>query len=345
MLEKPDLPDEEIIACLCDEYGLNSVKLAFLPLGADVNTAVYRATTTDETSYFVKLRRGNFEETSVTLPRYFSDQGISQIIPPVTTHTQRLWADLDAFRLILYPYIEGHGGFEVNLADHHWVEFGAALKSVHSAKVPPAITSHIPQEIFSPKWREIVRSFQAQVENDTFDDPTAAKLATFMKSKRDEITFLVTRAERLATALQERSPEFVVCHSVIHAGNILIADHGAIYLVDWDNPILAPKERDLMFVGGGLGSGWHTPEQEATLFYQGYGQTHIDNIALVYYRYERIVQDIAAYCEQLLLSDEGGEDREEGLRQLTRQFLPNQVIDIARRSEQFLPLELQANPT
>ena len=125
-------------------------------------------------------------------------------------------------------------------------------------------------------------------------------------------------------------------------GNVLATTDGAIYLVDWDNPILAPKERDLMFVGGGLGGGGHTPEEEVALFYQGYGQTSIDSVALAYYRFERIVQDIAAYCEQLLLSDEGGDDREAGLRQLTSQFLPNNVIDLAYQSEKFLPAELKS---
>jgi hypothetical protein len=43
MLEKPDLQDERIFACLQDEYGLLVVQVAFLPLGADRDTAVYRA--------------------------------------------------------------------------------------------------------------------------------------------------------------------------------------------------------------------------------------------------------------------------------------------------------------
>jgi spectinomycin phosphotransferase len=73
------------------------------------------------------------------------------------------------------------------------------------------------------------------------------------------------------------------------------------------------------------------------LFYQGYGPTQIDATALAYYRCERIVQDIAAYCEQILLTDEGGEDRENGLRQLTRQFLPGGVVEIAFRSEKNIP--------
>ena len=129
MLEKPDLQDEKIIACLRDEYGLNVVQVAFLPLGADRNTAVYRVVTDEETPYFVKLRRGIFDETSVVVPKFLSDQGIRQIIAPIATRTQQLWTSLEVFNVILYPFIEGHNGFEVDLSDHHWVDFGERSKA------------------------------------------------------------------------------------------------------------------------------------------------------------------------------------------------------------------------
>lgn len=344
MLEKPDLPDAEIIDCLRDEYGLTVAQIAFLPLGADRNTAVYRAVSESTTSYFVKLRRGVFDETTVAIPKLLHDQGVSQIIAPLSTQSQQLWASLGDFKLTVSPFVEGQSGFEVDLSDRHWIEFGRALKGIHTAVVPQALTGRIQQEIYSPQWREIVKRFQERVEETTFADPVAAELAVFLRVKHHEISELVRRAERLASVLQTRSLQFILCHADIHAGNILIdAQNDALYIVDWDTLTFAPKERDLMFIGGGLGGGGHTAEEEVTLFYQGYGQTEIDPIALAYYRYERIVQDIAAYCEQILLTDEGGEDREEGLQQLKSQFLPNEVVEIAYMSERHLPQELQSN--
>ena len=68
-----------------------------------------------------------------------------------------------------------------------------------------------------------------------------------------------------------------MCHADLHAGNILIDANGAFYLVDWDTLILAPKERDLMYAGGGQFGEARTPQQEEALFYQGYGQTQIDH--------------------------------------------------------------------
>ena len=152
-----------------------------------------------------------------------------------------------------------------------------------------------------------------------------------MKLKRGEVLDLVEQAERLVQCLQAQPTPNMLCHCDIHAGNLLIDANEAIYIVDWDNPLLAPKERDLMAVGGALMG--NAPEEEELLFYRGYGEAQIDPRALAYYRYERIIQDIAAYCEQLLLTPEGGEDRAQALRYLMSNFLPNNTIEIACRSD------------
>ncbi len=328
MLEKPDLQDDKIIACLLDAYGLHAVEVTFLPLGADQNTAVYRAITDDTTPYFVKLRRGNFDEIAATLPKFLADQGIAQIISPLATTSGRLWADLYGFKLLLYPFIEGRDGREQDLSDVQWMEFGAAMKRIHSAETPSEIKRRIPSEDYSPKWRMIVKAFLEHLGENVLDDPAAVKTDALMKRRRDDILDLIRRAERLAAALQVRSPEFVLCHSDIHEANVLIDAGGKLYIVDWDNPILAPKERDLMFIGGGICGVWNQPRQEP-LFYRGYGPAEINPVALAYYRYNRIVEDIAVYCQQLLLSPEGGEDREQSFQYLESNFLPNGILELA----------------
>ena len=88
-----------------------------------------------------------------------------------------------------------------------------------------------------------------------------------------------------------------------------------------------------MYIGGGLMSSGLSPQEEEALFYPAYGQTKINYSALAYYRYERIIQDIAAFCEQLLFTDEGGQDREQSLHYVESNFWPNSTIDIAYQSD------------
>lgn len=329
MLEKPDLPDDKLITCLHADYGIDVADVAFLPLGADANTAVYRVAG-NTTTYFLKLRRGAFDETSVAVPCFLSDHGVAPIIVPIETRDKRLWTHVDDFAATLYPFVEGRNGHDAPPLERHWVELGAALNRMHTVTVPPELGERIPRETFSPFWRNMVRDFQAMAEATVFEEPVAARCAAFMRAKRDVIDGLVARAEALAADLTARPLPFVLCHGDIHAWNLLIGADGALYIVDWDTLIFAPKERDLMFVGAGLGIG-DTPAG-AALFYQGYGKIEIDRDALAYYRCERIVEDIAAFCQHLLLTDEGGADRAQALGYLTDSFLPGHVVERAFRA-------------
>jgi spectinomycin phosphotransferase len=339
MRTKPNIADELIVSRLQEEYGLHVTSLTFLPLGADIGSAVYRVIAEDGTAYFLKLRKG-FNEIVVTVPLFLKSQRIKEIIAPCETKSKQGWADFGEYKMILYPFINGKNGFEVEFSDDHWQNLGAALKRIHSAQIPPELKSPIPQETFSPHWRESLKSYQALVENKFFDDPTAAKLVEFMKSKRGEITYLIERAESFASELQSQPLDLVLCHSDIHGGNILISDKEELYLIDWDYPILSPKERDLMFIGGGfIGSGMEDIGRrnlEEALFYEGYGKTSINLLALAYYRYERIINDFSAYCEQLLLTNEGGSDREPAFKTFARNFESGNMIDMADKTYRLL---------
>ena len=332
MLEKPDLQDETIISSLDQNYGLAAKQVTFLPLGADINTAVYRIDTSDGTAYFLKLRSGHFNETAVLLPKFLSDLGIAQIIPPLAAKTGRLWGSLNDFKVILYPFIEGCNGYETNMQQSHWASFGKALRRIHAANIPAGLIRNIRQETYAPHWREPIKRFLREIEISVIDDPIALKTAVILRKNRALILDLIARAERYAKILQAQPLEKIVCHSDIHAGNIYIGTNSDLYIVDWDEPILAPKERDLMYIGAGLISSL-PPSEEETLFYQAYGRTEVNSTALAYYRYERIIEDIALYCEQLLLSDEGGQDRAQSLQYLKSNFLPAGTIEIAYQSD------------
>jgi spectinomycin phosphotransferase len=295
---------------------------------------VYRVLTQGGTAYFLKLRK-NFSEVIVRVPQFLSESGIKEIIIPLETKSNQLWADFSEYKLILYPFIEGKDGFERELTDHHRQSLGAAFKGIHTAQIPHELKKRIRKETFAPLWRADLKSYQAQVQNNFFDESTAAKLAEFIKSKQNEITRLIERAEQLASELRTEPLDLVLCHSDLHGGNILISNTGELYIVDWDDPILAPKERDLMFIGGGIDTIWKSKQAEA-MFYEGYGKAEINLPALAYYRYERVIEDLVVICEQLLLTDEGGTDRERSYGWFIRNFESGETIEIADKTYKLL---------
>lgn len=331
MRERQSLLDPLIINGLNANYGIEVAELSFLPLGADVNAAVYQAQTYGQVSYFVKLRRGHHHDDScITIVELLHDAGIKEIIPPVKTIHGQSTQYLEGFTLTVYPFFRGQDGFSRSLSDNQWFKLGQALRQVHQMDVPPSIQNRVRNESYSPRWREVVRSLYIHIEAEPIGDDVALKLLKFMKENILIIRHLVDRAEQLGQKLQVESHECVLCHSDIHGGNVLLDGNDSLYIVDWDDPIMAPKERDLMFIGGGVANVWNKPHEEK-LFYKGYGSTEVNPAILAYYRHERIVEDIACYGHALLLTPSGGEDRSEMYKHFIAMFEPHGVVDIALR--------------
>ena len=332
---KQALSDQRIIDCLNTNYGIKVDRLTFLPLGADLNASVYKAETNDQSSYFIKLKHGHHHDISATIIALLHDAGIQQIIPPIkTTHGQSI-QPIDDFTLIVSLFIEGQDGFRRDLTDDQWVTLGKVMKQIHKIDVPPSIQLMIRRENYSSKWREAVRSLYAHIESEPNGDEIALKLIAFMKKHSVTIHRLVDRAEQLGKQIQNQLPEFVLCHSDIHGGNLLMDRNDIIYMVDWDDPIMAPKERDLMFIGGGVANVWNKPHEEK-FFYKGYGKTEINRTILAYYRHERIVEDIAVLGQQLLLTSIDNKNRIESYKHFIDQFEPQGVVEIAFKTDENL---------
>lgn len=329
---KKNLTDQLLINCLNTHYGMDIAALTFLPLGADMDATLYKAQAHDGTSYFVKLKWGHRQDIGVEIVELLHEAGIQEIIPPVKTHQGRFTQPLEDCTLIVYPFVEGQDGFSRDLTDKQWIKLGQALRQIHDIDVPPSIQKQIRREAYSPKWREAVRSLLAHIESKPMGDDIALNLLKFMQENMPAIHRLVDRAEQLGQKIQSRSPKFVLCHSDIHGGNVLMDGNDAIYIVDWDHPIMAPKERDLMFIGGGVANVWNKQHEEE-LFYKGYGKTEVNKDILAYYRHERIVEDIAVYGQALLLTTAEGKGRSEMYRQFIAMFDPRGVVELAFKTD------------
>lgn len=327
-MEKQSLSDQHIIEYLKANYGIAVAKLIFLPWGASVFGSIYKAESSDGTSYFVKLKLEDHHDANSAIITLLQDAGIQQVIPFLKTIRGDSTLNIDGFTLSVSAFVKGQDGFSRNLTDDQWVTLGEVMRKIHALDVPPTIQAKIRRESYSPKWRQIVRSFYPLLASEPSGDASAVKFHGFMKKHITTIQRLVEQAEQLAQRVQNQSPQFVLCHSDLHAGNILMEGKSCFHIVDWDEPIMAPKERDLMFIGGAVGNVWNNPREEK-LFYRGYGEAEINREILAYYRYERIVEDIAQYGQQLLLSPEGGQERIQAYKYFIAQFAPHGVVDIA----------------
>lgn len=328
MLEKPNLADEQIIACLRDDFALGVSEITFLPLGADFNSAAYHAITNKGQEYFIKLRRGDIPEIAVSVPKFLNARGIRQVVAPLATKHSTLSARVNDYSLILYPFIHGQNGFHAALSETRWNELGRALKQIHTVRLPHEIEQQIPRETFSSRWRDALATF-LQVKARDHDDSAAQDLTTILCHNRAVLERIILRGQELANEMKAGARNFVLCHTDIHGGNVLLTADDQIHVVDWDNPMMSPRERDLMFVQGAGASSWYIGGN-AGWFTEGYGENDFDLVALAYYRNERTIEDIVVTCEEIFSTSAGGENRAEAVRFVAEAFMPNKAVEIAK---------------
>jgi spectinomycin phosphotransferase len=336
VLENPNLPDTKIIRALQTDYGVVVTKLDFLPIGNDSSAWVYRVGTADGQTYFLKVKRGAVYAPSVIIPRYLREQGMSQVVAPLPTQTQAMWASVDGFALLLYPFVAGDNGMAIGLSDQQWIAYGAVLRQLHTTSLSPELLAQLSEETFvpDPKWSDIVKALLAAPPTHNYKAALEKELAEFWCTKQGEISKIVARTEALGRLLQQQRMPVVLCHADIHTANLLLDPAGQLFVVDWDQPILAPKERDLMFVVGASLGGFVVDGNAERLFFQGYGQTEINWLAIAYYRYAWVVQDLGDYAERVFLMENTGEETKRAAVQgLMAMFAPGDVVDVAYQSE------------
>ncbi len=332
MIEKPSISDARIISTLQEDYSIFAYEIEFLPLGLDAASWAYRINTEGDT-YFLKLRTGIPNPAGILIPRFLKEQGIEQVMAPIVSDKGNAWERADDFYFILYPFIRGGQVMDIGMSDAHWIEFGSILKRLHTMKLPPDLLSQIKRETFIPKMLAWDKEFHAQVKTRKYDDPFQKELAEFWLRNYSTVSMILERTDALARKMRSANMEFVLCHADIHTANILRTEDDRIFIVDWDETMLAPKERDLLFITGSI-FGEPSDGRAGQLTFKGYGTTKIDSLALAYYRYDWCVEDMGEFAKQIFTTENIGEKTKiDSIWWFKHLFDPGNSVDTALNTE------------
>jgi len=337
MLEKANLSEEEIARCLREHYSLDARQISFLPLGNDANAWVYRAQSQDA-AYFLKLKKGPVYLPALEVPHALRAAGIREVLAPLPTRAGQLYAQAGPYLFLLYPFIEGQSAMQGGMSSAQWRAFGSALRRIHASALPPQISARLERERFAynPKFLPICHQLPEIIRRRHFTSPSQHELAAFWDEKAAEIQRFLQRAAEISQMLRGCPAPLVVCHTDIHTANIMLDPQGQLHIIDWDQPLLAPKERDLMFIGGGLQAATPASPQEQD-FYTAYGPSRLDPLIIAYYAYEWVIQEIGDYAGRVFLAEGYTEiTRQDSLRGFKQLFDPGDVVDSAYQADWWL---------
>jgi spectinomycin phosphotransferase len=287
VIEKPDIAADLLFEGVRGGWGLAVTEIAFMPVGLDGTAWAYDVRTAGG-HYFLKVRSGEYAAPAMILPSYLRDHGIQQVVAPIGG--VRAVGDL---RLALYPFVEGPDLWALGLTDAQWTAYGRFLGALHAVVLPAKVAASLPVEAYASTATQRIRALAGPAAADPM-------LGRLWHRHQATLSALANEVDRLKRDAAARRRPIVVCHADIHPGNLLANGDSDLRVVDWDGPIQAPRERDLMFVfGTDFGEHPINARREA-LFLAGYGPLEVDQALLRYYRDERRLDDIALFAATVL---------------------------------------------
>jgi spectinomycin phosphotransferase len=299
MREPPNIGEERLRAYLQNHYDVVPGVLEFLAVGHDYDAGVYHVVSLQDRAYLLKVTSRLLYEPSCLVPAYLRNQGITSVVAPVPTTSGALWTKLGEWTMILYPWVNGESSL-TGMTTAQWKEVGSIFRRIHQAGLPASGIESLRKERFDPtEYARWIHTFEAQHAQDQ-SRATASQhaLRSSWIAHQPTIHTAVATLEKLAAILQSRTLPYVICHADLHARNLIRDPAGRVYVIDWDEVMLAPKERDFIFI--------RKPYAEA--FFQGYAEAEIDWSLLTYYLWERVVQDLIYNAHHVCFRDEWAEE-------------------------------------
>ncbi len=348
MREPPDIPEGHLRACLREQYDLSPVTFEFLPLGLDSRAGVYRVVCERGAPLLLKVKSGPHYAPSCLVPRYLRDQGIPEVVAPLPTTRDALWTQILAgdradWVVTVYPFVEGYTGWKPALTEAQWEAVGTAVKQIHRVMPPPDGFESLRKETFDASaYGSWVRAFDEEHMRATGGGFAEQALRAVWVEHRPALYKVLTVLEGLADVLRGQSGPQVICHADLHPGNI-IRDHASrVFVIDWDDVMLAPKERDFIFIREAPENGPTGTDVGMPPFFRGYGPVEIDWVALTYYRCERVVQDVIEYAREIFFRDDLGDaTKADSVRYFGLTFAPGGNADAVWAAATHLPADLR----
>ncbi|RZS41014.1 spectinomycin phosphotransferase [Herbihabitans rhizosphaerae] len=263
----------DLAAWVREDFGVELASLDRARLGADTLAELWHGVSVAGQRFAVKLSAGG-SAAGLTVPALLAARGIDGVLAPLSTRDGRMWTIRGERRLSVAPWVSDRRGMDEGLTPAHWRHLGALLAEVHATEVTGELAA-LPRE--------------------SYDHGRLADTVHALDFRRDDVDAVLAIADRLANMLRDKENSVVVCHADPHTGNVLL-DGEKVWLIDWDDAVLAPREQDLMFVLGGVLAFAPVTPGEQQAFFEGYGPVKVDQDHLRYHRCVRALVDLTEWA-------------------------------------------------
>ena len=248
-------------------------------------------TTDSDTKYFCKVaeKKSNTDNIPSSLPvlLHLEKLGIDQINYPIRDKDNNLHSIYLNHYCVLFNFIDATWTYDVKKE-----KANNLLAQIHL--LTPEIKTHLNTETFTFKRAKSYLGLIDQITNSTRKNSVETKLKTLIKSKKDQINTLWKTFQSLSTQCKKLDYVPTITHGDAF-GNVMVDNSERIYLVDWDDILLAPPERDTWF-----SLDRYSLESFTNTYTKYFPQHQPNHIFRDYYLLLRYFEDLEGFLHEIL---------------------------------------------
>lgn len=224
-------------------FGFTVVSHKFVPVGEE--SYAFAVSSSDGNKYFVKFCDSQNVVKAINRVNSLLLQlkQFNFVIPPVEINGVTSF-DINKGKIYVYPYIEGtvvnkrNDKFDKGLVD----KLTRMMADIHKARLHVAVD--IPKEKFINNYDERLNQLLVAKRNNRFD----VNASSLLNNNEKTIRSIIEKQNKIAHRYQSRQLNLVVTHGDITGLNIIVTSEGDLKLVDWDDAMFTPPERDVNFL-------------------------------------------------------------------------------------------------
>jgi hypothetical protein len=261
-----------------DNWDISIEEINIAPRGFVAETFYVKTKLID---YFVKVINvksryiGNIVESIPIIEEMFM-LGIKNIPEVIKTNTNSNIYKDSKYVILLFKKINGHSTWDYNKDQYY-----SLLKSIHDLN-PNTFNNRIILERFDfPFEKELVTALKVLRNNDSIK-----RLIEIDDKYIDKIMEYIDLFKKIISKCKQTDFDRRITHGDA-PGNIISTKENKIYLIDWDDLLLAPIERDLWF---------HEGDPLIGKYYPTYDKSQL---AYSYYVLKRFLDDLLGFLEEI----------------------------------------------
>ena len=246
-----DSPHRILQQVLGDSYGIDLARLE--PARRGMMSDAFEAVASDGQRWFVKIpldrpcyqvdSRGREAALRSTL-EVRSLIMSANVIAPVLTVEGKVSATAGGHTVTLFPFVEGAPlGRRATWTNDQFATIATAMAELHACT---SLVNNLPIEDSLGLWwgASLEDAWRAFQESPSAGEARSVVLQT-VSSHLGEIRRAEAECLRLRELINGGRQDWVLCHCDLNGGNIHADAEGRLSIVDWDEMLLAPMERDL----------------------------------------------------------------------------------------------------